>query len=616
MVRHGDSPSNVIGLCSTGHGAAVALVSARHGVRALTLDRFTGHKHSLLFTRRELEDITGAATPIDRQIFEALDYSYGRFPRALVIEEAFAPFLRSLLRGLPIGPRDVDLVVTSDCHFGFNRGRVGDLLRCFFPNAEIVHDLEHHAIHQWQAFLQSGFTAAAVLTVDESGEALGRLGGRKVSMSLSLARGREVEVMAEHTHPRSSPGLLYGIVSRHLGYYAGEEGKTMGLAAYGGDAVYRRLAGDLRLFGDGSFAFLAEDELLGRLQEVRRRRQPGEPVEPIHADIAYAGQRLLEDVLRNAVAALGRQVPSAVGDLCLAGGTALNSSANEKLFRASRFERIYICPNPGDDGHSLGCALYGARILRREPGPEGVADDYLGPPYTDREIAAALDRRSLTAPAASPDEVAALLAAGRTVAVYQGGSEYGPRALGNRSILADPRRAETRDLLNERVKHRENFRPYAPVVLEEQVGDWFDHDGPSRFMLRVVPVRPDRRELLGAVTHVDGSARIQTVDRRTNPRLYAIVEAFGRQTGVPVLLNTSFNVSGRPIVETPDDAVECFLDSGLDALLAGDRLVVKPAVPPADLAPEERRARQERDRLVAHLAAGASAEPAELLVVR
>ena len=599
---------NVIGVCSTGHGAAIALASEEHGVRALTLDRFTGHKHSLLFTRRELADITSGGNPIDKSIFDALTYSYRRFPRSYTVEDTFGPFLGAVLRGLPLGPEDIDMVVSSDCHFAFNSGR--STLRFFrewFPGAQVFRKLEHHSIHQWQAYLPAGFSKAAILTLDESGEGLPRLSGRKIAMTMSVARDREIQVLREHLHPHSSPGLLYAEVCRHLNYHSGEEGKLMGLAPYGTDTVYRKLRPELKLFEDGGFHFLESDDLCSRLHRIQPKRRRGEPVESVHADIAYAGQSLLEEILVNTAKALGRLAPKDVTRLCVSGGVGLNSCANEKMFRASRFEEIYISPNPGDDGHALACALYGIRVLAQKRSPADVPTDYLGPRYTDDELRAAISSYAGDTYAADPETLAALLDAGRILALFQGGSEYGPRALGNRSILADPRDPEMTNIINERVKHRELFRPYAPVVLEEKVHDWFDHSGPNPFMLRVVPVLREKQERLGAITHIDGSARVQTVRRDTNPRLYAIIEAFERRTGIPVLLNTSFNVAGKPIVETPRDAWECFRSTGIDVLVAGPVMAAKPgalSLAPArktdEVTPAILRARQQYEVLRAH----------------
>lgn len=544
-------------------------------MRALTLDRFTGLKHSLLFTRRERRDILTGATLVDRQIREALAYSYNGLPHAFAIEETFIPFLLAVLRGLPIRPVDIDLVVTSNSHFGWNSGRIGNLLNDFFPNARIVNSVEHHAVHQWQTFLPSTFERAAILTADESGESLARIGHRKIAMTLAVGTGDRIETIFEHFHPNSSPGLLYADISRHIGYYAGEEGKTMGLSAYGRDHIYQELRPHLTLNTDGSFAFLELGDMLERLYCHAERRSPKEPVLPVHADIAYAGQRLIEDIMDNAMTALSRMVPSDIDAVCLAGGVALNGCANEKMFRNSRFSRLYVCPNAGDDGHAVGLALYGARVLMGSPEPTGLPHDYLGPPVDAANVRASLLSGGHVPEQATPNRIAALLADGVIVGLYQGGAEFGPRALGNRSILADPRDEGMAIHVNAEVKHRELFRPYAPVVPIERAGEWFELDDASPFMLRVVQVRERRRHLLGAVTHIDGTARIQTLERAANPLLYDTILGFERITGVPVLMNTSFNLAGKPIVESLDDVLDCYQNTGMGALVAADALLVK-----------------------------------------
>jgi carbamoyltransferase len=579
---------NVLGLCSTGHGAAAALVSSQFGVRALTLERFTGQKNSLLFTRRELSEIKSKSSKMDAAIHSAMAYSFNGFPPSFVIEDTLLPFVRHLLQGLPITPSDIDLVVTAECHFGFNWGRIGHLLESFFPNASVSRELEHHKIHQWQAYLPSRFTRAAILTADESGESLGRLDDSKIAMTLSVAEHLSIDVLKEHVHPQSSPGLLYGDFSRFLGFFAGEEGKTMGLAPYGRDVVYKRLRKDLKLFDDGSFAFLPSTELLTSIGKHAKRRQPGAPITPAHADIAYAGQMLLEEIMLNAAKALKQMRPD-VTDLCIAGGVGLNSCANQKIAEQSKFRRIYIAPNPGDNGHALACALYGAHVVRKLP-RKAIDTDYLGPNTNeDRALSTTLHCHGLKSQTVTASRVADLIQQGRVIGIYQGGAEHGPRALGNRSILADPRDARMSEIVNARVKHRELFRPFAPVVLVERARDWFtfenDTETESPFMLRVVRVRPDRREKLGAVTHIDGTARIQTLSRNTNPWLYEIIEAFEAQTGLPVLLNTSFNLAKKPIVETLEDALQCYLQTELDGLLIGRNLLLKSAPPSSRVAP-------------------------------
>lgn len=592
---------NVLGLCSTGHGAAAALVSARHGVRALTLDRFTGRKHSLLFTRRELSDILDSRSPVDAAIRSALAYSCDGFPPAFIAEDTLLPFIRHLLRDLPLAPDDIDLIVTAECHFAFNWGRIGSLLECLFPNATVVRELEHHEIHQWQAYLPSRFEHAAVLTADESGESLGRNDESKIAMTLAHASGLTMHVLQEHLHPGSSPGLLYAEFSRYLGYFAGDEGKTMGLASYGRDTLYKRLRPALALHNDGSFAFMESAAYLAELASYAPRRQSGPPT-PAHADIAYVVQRMHEEIMVNAARVLHRALPGE-DTLCLSGGVALNSCANQRIAAEAGFSRLYIAPNPGDNGHALACALYGAHVLCGQPRAP-LRTDYLGPPADTGDAAAvALARHRLSALPTSAAEVAGLLAHSKVLGLFQSRAEFGPRALGNRSILADPRDGAMTQIVNARIKHRELFRPFAPVVLHEEATQWFELDDAcepeSPFMLRVFRVRPERRAQLAAITHVDSTARVQTLRREDNPWLYDIVKAFGEQTGVPVLLNTSFNLAGSPIVETVADAIDCYLACGMDGLLLGQQLVLKQEPSNTELGSDPAEI-AELERLVAH----------------
>ena len=568
---------NVLGICSTGHGASLALISGAHGIRAMTLDRFVGEKRSMLFSRDELADILdpdGACEVHD--IFLA---AYGQFPPAYVFEDVFEPFLARLLKDLPIGAEDIDLVVGSHSHFAINGFRLGGELPRYFPNAEVFLDLEHHEIHRHQAYFSSPFDNAALLTVDASGEALDRLDGDMLAMTLAEAEGDQIRLLEEHRFPVSSPGRVYGLFTHFLGFRDGQEGKTMGLAAFGRDTIYRQLRPSLQLFEDGSFELMPDDELRRWLLEICAVREKSDPIEPVHEDIAFAGQALLEDILQNAVSCLERCTRST--RLCLAGGVALNSVANEKVFRHSRFEEIHVMPNCGDPGHALGCALFGDRTLFQQPATRGVADEYLGPRYSSEECrralaATELEIRRFDRSSALAAHVGHLLTEGQIVGWFQGCSEYGPRALGNRSLLADPRGPGMADRLNARVKHRELFRPFAPAVLEEKVATWFDLDGPSPYMLRVVTVRPERRSQVPAITHVDGTARVQTVSRQANPRFHELISAFASLTGVDLVLNTSFNIAGKPIVETPRDAVECFLATGIDVLVLGQDVVRKP----------------------------------------
>jgi carbamoyltransferase len=584
-ARQGGS-YNVLGICSTGHGAAFALVSSRFGIRALNFERFLGKKYALLLAREELREIEERIGPISSGIRFVLSNRDGSMPPAAVFEDKWEEFLSALLHGLPLTARDIDVVVGSESHFAINRSWLGRALGRYFPNASVHTRVEHHAIHRFQAYFASGFSDAAVLTADACGEPLIRLAGSPLAMTLSRAAGDRIEVFAEHTYPRSSPGALYGYFNHYLGFENGEEGKTMGLSSFGRDDCYNALRPSLHLNADGSFRFLGSSQLTETLQCLRiDRRLPPDPIAPGHEDLAKAAQLLLDDIMLNAVRALERSAPSR--NLCLAGGTALNSVTNERIFRASRFRNLYVMPNAGDCGHALGCALYGERVLlgrgiRRPPARQHTTlsgTDALGPLYCDSEIEKAIEAAGLQI--LRRDDIAAaaadLISQGLIVGWFQGGSEHGPRSLGQRSILADPRPASMKDHLNARVKHREPFRPFAPAVLEERAREYFDLEGPSPFMLRVVDVIPEKRAVIPSVTHVDGTARVQTVNALTQPLFHALISAFDQITGVPIVLNTSFNVAGRPIVETPKDAIDCYLSTEIDALVLHNYLLEKPA---------------------------------------
>jgi carbamoyltransferase len=268
-------------------------------------------------------------------------------------------------------------------------------------------------------------------------------------------------------------------------------------------------------------------------------------------------------------------------NLCLAGGVALNCVANGRIVREAGFENVWIQPAAGDDGIAIGCALYGHLALQKKPRTYVLGNAYFGRPYSEEELGKTTARklvRMVTKSTRSQDicaDTAKVLAEGKVVGWFQGRSEFGPRALGNRSIIADTRRAEMKDILNKRVKHRQAFRPFAPIVLAERVNDVFEATSDSPFMLLAMHVRPEWRSKIPAIVHVDGTARVQTVRREENERLYGLLKAFDELTGVPVLLNTSFNVKGEPIVETPDDAMECFLTTGIDVLAMHDLLIEK-----------------------------------------
>ncbi|HUR80982.1 MAG TPA: carbamoyltransferase C-terminal domain-containing protein [Thermoanaerobaculia bacterium] len=593
-LRNGFRPPrrfrNVLGIACTGHGASLALVTEEGTVRASVLDRWSGKKHALLLARQEAQDILHPRSKIDKAIHFLL--TCGReMPPVLIFEDVISDWTTWLLRGTGLALEDIDLIVNSESYFATCRRRLGGKLHRWFPNAWVAAGIEHHEVHQRQAFWQSGFDEAAVLTLDACGEPLDRLGKRSLAGTITRmdATGR-AETMAQLFFPESSPGLIYDVVNRHAGFQLGDEGKTMGLAPYGRrDALLDSLQPQLRLHPDGHFDFIPHRQLEERLREYVPQRGRGDAMTPRHENVAYAGQALLEQIVENAFAAALRVTGQR--KLAYAGGVALNSVANELAFRATRPDALYIAPNGGDTGHALGAALFGAYEIAGFAPPLREVPDALGPEYSLHELreAAQASGAFVSEPADAAEELARAIAAGCITARFDGRAEYGPRALGNRSILCDPRAAEMKDHLNARVKFREGFRPFAPAVLEENASEYFDIEGRSAYMLRVVPARASRQDRIAATVHVDGSCRVQTVSRDDNAGFYDVIRAFERITDVPVVLNTSFNIAGKPIVETPLDAVRCFNETAIDVLALGPFMLTKtPAAAWRDATPSAR----------------------------
>jgi carbamoyltransferase len=428
------------------------------------------------------------------------------------------------------------------------------------------HYVPHHLAHQASAFLAAPFEDCAVLTLDGRGE--------NTSTQYGAFRTGRYERIDEVPLPHSL-GLFYEDVTRHLGFlHSSDEYKVMALASYGTPRFVDALAEHVRWHGEGRYIVDAPP-----LASFCAPRRPGEPFLPVHADVAHAAQRVLEHTVLEIAKWL--RVASGLSNLAMAGGVALNCVMNGKLREARVFDDIWVQPAAGDAGTALGAALWidreargGATAARRYT----MRDTYLGPQYTAGDIEAALRHAHVRyhMPDDLPDAVAKQLADERIVGWFQGRMEFGPRALGARSILASPISATMQSRLNE-LKDREDFRPVAPAVLHEAAGDWFEGCDDSPFMLFVHRVADAKRARSPAACHADGSARVQTVSRATNPLYHDLIGAFARRTGVPVVINTSFNTRGKPIVCTPRDALECFFTSPLDVLAIGPYLIEKAA---------------------------------------
>ena len=478
-----------------------------------------------------------------------------------------------------------------------NRRQVSDLqvrLRALAPGfAGRVHHVEHHRAHLASAFYCSPFEQAACLTVDGFGDF--------VSSMSAWGKGRALGVLDEIPFPHSL-GVFYTALTQFLGFPRyGDEYKVMALGSFGEprftDVLDRmvwptdggRFETDTRYFVHATegvtMSWNDGEPVLGRLWSPRLEaelfpaRRPDEPLEQRHYDLAASLQRVFEEVLLHRLRWLRRVTNERF--LCLAGGCALNSVANGRLPAEAGFEDFFVQPAAGDAGTALGAAQYVWHEVLGHERTFTMDHAYWGPGYDESRLRVALERvkgdgavrvRRAESETALLRETARALAAGAIVGWFQGRTEWGPRALGNRSILGDPRRPETKEVLNARIKRREGFRPFAPSILHERVGDFFAPARPDPFMVTVLPLRPDKRGLIPAAVHVDGTGRLHTVRREQNPRYWGLLKAFDEETGVPVLVNTSFN-DNEPIVNTPEEALDCFLRTRMDRLVLGDWVV-------------------------------------------
>jgi len=445
------------------------------------------------------------------------------------------------------------------------------------------HYVEHHRCHAASAFFLSPFDHAAILSLDGTGE--------WATTWMGKGEANRIELLRQTTFPHSV-GLVYSAVTEYLGFrpWSGE-GKVMGLAAYGDPKRYldafRKIIHPAKGGGfevDMSYfryhvRFWREWVSQKFIEQFGPPREPESALDERHKDMAAALQAVSEEIGIHLADEL--QGMTDEQNLCLAGGVALNCVMNGKILRESRFRDVFVQPMANDAGTSLGAALYAYHVVLGHPRVMKLQTIALGPQFDNDAIEAALRRHPVVwhRSADVAREAAAFLADGKIIGWFQGRMEVGPRALGHRSILGDPRRSEMKDVINARVKHREGFRPFAPSVLAEKAGAYFAESYESPYMILNFDVLPEKRTVIPAVTHVDGTARVQTVARDVNPLYYRLIEEFERLTGVPVLLNTSFNVRGEPIVNTPDEAIACFLGTGMDRLVLGDFVAEKAAGP-------------------------------------
>lgn len=560
---------NILGLSFMYHDSAASLLMDGEVVAAAAEERFSRVKHSLDFPEKAIEACL-AIGGIEAQDLDAIVF----------YEKPLLKFERIITMNARTFPRGFRLFLESIPLWLKYKLFIPDIIRSNTGYKGEIFFADHHYAHAASAFFASGFDRAAILTMDGVGE--------WATMTKGTGQGNRITLTSEGRYPHSL-GLLYSTVTAFLGFRVNSgEGKVMGLAPYGEPTFYDQLVKDvIDIRQDGSFRldlryfrFFRDTVMYSPLFEKAfgPPRIPEGDISRRDRDLAASLQKVTEKIMLKCAGFLFRETSEK--NLCIAGGVGLNGVANGRVLEELDYEDIFIQPASGDDGGAIGAALYYYHHILAGPRKWKMMNAFLGPSFTSDEIRNFLVLRNI--PFRQEENrkelsslIAEYLSQGKIVGWMQGKMEYGPRALGNRSILANPTLTEMKDTLNKRVKNREPFRPFAPAVLRESAGEFFEPDFESPYMLLVSRVKENKKELLPAVTHVDGTARVQTVTREQNPMFYDLIEQFGKITGTPVLLNTSFNVRGEPIVCDFGDALECFLNTDMDVLVMEDVYVLK-----------------------------------------
>ncbi len=550
----------ILGISCYYHDAAACLLDKGKVVAAAQEERFTRKKHDWDFPKNAinycLKEGKVSMDQIDAVGF--YDKPFIKFDRMLqTYIQTYPKGILSFLKAMPLWLKKkiwMSHLISKELNY---KGEI------YFG--------EHHLSHAASTFYASGFEEAAILTADGVGE--------WTTTSIASGKGLDIKILEEINFPHSL-GLLYSAFTYYLGFRVNSgEYKVMGLAPYGQprfkDVILEKLI-DLR--EDGSFKLnLKYFTFPHGLRMVGRRfeklfgiptRNPETELQPIHFDLAASIQKVTEEAMLRM--ARHTYEITKCPNLCLAGGVALNCVANGRILREGPFRDIFVQPASGDAGGAYGVASFVSHALFREPRVPSWEHAFWGPEYSDHEVKHTLDQAGAVYTQLSDGdlvkEVARKIEQGKVVGWVQGRMEFGPRALGHRSILADPRDPKMKDTVNLKIKFRETFRPFAPTVLEEKCTDYFELNQKSPYMLLVAPVRENKR-VIPSVTHVDGSARIQTISREADPDFHNLIDEFGRLSGVPVVINTSFNVRGEPIVCTPGDAWRCFMRTRMDCLV-------------------------------------------------
>ncbi len=568
---------NILGISCYYHDSAACLYQNGRPVAAAGQERFTRKKQDENFPVEAIEYClaAGGITAKDLDCVAFYDKPIRKFERILATSVAtFPKSLRSFWSAVPVWLHR-KLWVPRDIH-----KKIG------FPKDKPILFTNHHESHAASAFLVSPFEEAAILTLDGVGE--------WSTTTWGVGKGTDITLQGEIRFPHSL-GLFYSAFTYYVGFKINSgEYKLMGLAPFGEpkyvDLIYDKL---IKVYEDGTFRLNMDyftyhygERTIGpdfeNLFGCPSRSAEGK-MEQIHKDVAASSQRVTEEVMLK----LCRSVHAKTGmkNLVMAGGVALNCVANGRIIRETPFQDLYVQPAAGDAGGALGAAAFVHHTLLKKPRTYVMEDAFLGPGYSAEEIETFLKATGVKYHRLAPDEIAKtgarLIADDTVLGWFQGRMEWGPRALGARSIVADARNPKNKEIVNLKIKFRESFRPFAPTVLEEKASEWFEIDRPSPFMLLVAQVREGKRTI-PAVTHLDNSARLQTVNRKQNELYYDLIAEFDRITGCPVIINTSFNVRGEPIVCTPKDAFKCFMRTNMDHLIMECFHLDKKEMPPAD----------------------------------
>ncbi len=568
---------NVLGLSFYYHDSSAALVQDGVLVAAAEEERFSRRKHDSGFPGLAIDFVlrTGGIR------IEDVDW-------IVFYEKPFVKLERMLLTAMGTFPRSASVFRESMQRWISDKLWIKSMMskKLGVSSSKLLF-AEHHVSHAASSFYTSPFQDAAILTVDGAGE--------WTTSTIGVGRGNKIEILKEIRFPHSL-GLLYSAFTAYCGFEVNEgEYKLMGMHPYGKPKYVDKIYEILDVGEDGSlwhdmryFAYhYSPDSTLNERFSQHFGRPPRDPklsdktLDPFYCDMAASIQKVTEDVVLN----MARHAHEITGlkKLCMAGGVALNSVANYKILRNGPFEDLYILPAPGDDGGSVGAAYWAYNHVLGQPRGPALDHAYLGSEHTDADIEAFLTKHDIAFEHIEDDRkfydfAARSLIDGMVCGWFRGRFEFGPRALGARSIIADARRPEMKEKLNATIKFREAFRPFAPSVLEERANEFFDipeaaRHFPARFMLYVTPVREEKRSVIPAITHEDGSGRLQTVFKDTNPAYHGMIERFGELTGVPVIMNTSFNLKGEPIVESPAHAFNTFSLSGMDLLFLNNYVV-------------------------------------------